>query len=44
MERTACPIGTPCVVRPERTAMIGLRRDTRRVILLNLRGLPMDSR
>ena len=42
--RTAWPIGTPCVVRPERIAMIGLRSDTRRAIRLNLRGLPIDSR
>ncbi len=42
--RTAWPIGTPCVVRPERTAMTGLRRETRRAIRENLRGLPIDSR
>ena len=42
--RTAWPIGTPWVVRPERTAMIGLRSETRRAIRENLRGLPMDSR
>ena len=44
MWRTACPIGTPWVVRPERTAMIGLDRETRRAIRENLRGLPIDSR
>ena len=42
--RTAWPIGTPWVVRPERTAMIGLRSETRRAIRENLRGLPIDSR
>ena len=42
--RTAWPIGTPCVVRPERTAMTGLRRETRRAMRENLRGLPIDSR
>ena len=42
--RTIWPIGTPWVVRPERTAMIGLRSDTRRAIRENLRGLPIDSR
>ena len=44
IERTAWPIGTPWVVRPDRTAMTGLRRETRRAIRLNLRGLPIDSR
>ena len=38
------PSGTPCVVRPDRTAMTGLRRETRRAIRENLRGLPIDSR
>jgi hypothetical protein len=42
--RTAWPIGTPWVVRPDRTAMIGLRSETRRAIRENLRGLPIDSR
>ena len=42
--RTAWPIGTPWVVRPERTAMIGLARETRRAMRENLRGLPIDSR
>ena len=42
--RTAWPIGTPCVVRPDRTAIIGLVRETRRAIRENLRGLPIDSR
>ena len=42
--RTACPIGTPCVLRPDFTAITGLRRETRRAIRLNLRGLPIDSR
>ena len=42
--RTACPMGTPCVVRPERTATTGLRRETRRAIRENFRGLPIDSR
>ena len=44
IDRTAWPIGTPWVVRPERTAMIGLLRETRRAIRENLRGLPIDSR
>ena len=44
MARTAWPIGTPCVVRPDRTAMIGLTRETLRAIRENLRGLPIDSR
>ena len=44
IRRTACPIGTPWVVRPERTAMIGLRSETRRAIRENFRGLPIDSR
>jgi len=34
----------PTGVRPLLTATIGLRRDTRRAIRLNLRGLPNDSR
>ena len=42
--RTAWPIGTPWVVRPDRTATIGLVRETRRAMRENLRGLPMDSR
>ena len=42
--RTAWPIGTPWVLRPDRTAMIGLRRLTRRAMRENLRGLPIDSR
>src|SRR3954451_1727098 len=42
--RTACPIGTPWVDRPERTAMIGLRRETRRATRENFRGVPIDSR
>ena len=42
--RTAWPIGTPWVVRPDFTAMTGLRRETRRAIRVNLRGLPIDSR
>ena len=42
--RTVCPIGTPCVVRPDRTATTGLRSETRRAIRENLRGLPIDSR
>ena len=42
--RTAWPMGTPWVVRPERTATIGLRRLTRRAMRENLRGLPIDSR
>ena len=42
--RTACPIGTPWELRPERTATMGLRRETRRAIRENLRGLPIDSR
>ena len=41
---TAWPIGTPCVVRPERTAMIGFCRETRRATRENLRGFPIDSR
>ena len=42
--RTACPIGTPWELRPDRTATIGLRRLTRRAMRENLRGLPIDSR
>ncbi len=34
----------PAVLLPPFTAMIGLRRDTRRAISANLRGLPNDSR
>ncbi len=44
MRRTVWPIGTPWEVRPERTATIGLRCETRRAMRENLRGLPMDSR
>ena len=44
IRRTVCPIGTPCVVRPERTATIGFRLETRRAMRENLRGLPIDSR
>ena len=42
--RTIWPMGTPWVVRPDRTARIGLRSETRRAMRENLRGLPIDSR
>ena len=35
---------TPAAERPLLTATIGLRRDTRRAMRANLRGLPKDSR
>ncbi|HET6950442.1 MAG TPA: hypothetical protein VFI47_08705 [Acidimicrobiales bacterium] len=35
---------TPAAERPLFTATIGLRRDTRRAMRLNFRGLPNDSR
>ena len=44
IERTAWPIGTPWVDRPDFTAITGLRRETRRASRENLRGLPIDSR
>ncbi len=34
----------PAAVRPDFTAMIGLRAEMRRASRLNLRGLPNDSR
>ena len=42
--RTVCPSGMPCELRPDFTATIGLVRDVRRAIRLNLRGFPIDSR
>ena len=42
--RTVCPSGMPWEDRPDFTATIGLDREVRRAIRLNLRGLPMDSR
>ena len=38
------PSARPGWCGPERTAMIGLRSETRRAIRENLRGLPIDSR
>ena len=42
--RTRCPCGASPRKRPDLTTTTGLRRDSRRAMRLNLRGLPSDSR